>query len=157
MNGGAGAIAEHHQQRDPAIADQRERVTWRSCQRLGADKRQDLGGAFRAQLGALTGGELVPTCRRHDRGECTKCLILPFEQRAQPHAERVQRFLWAETAPIRRGHVVPTRHELFQRTDLRHHELVEIRREDAEKPQPCRERRPRVLGELQHARIELEP
>ena len=157
VNRGAEAIAKHHQQRDPAIADQRERVTRRSCQRLGADKRQDLRGAFRTQLGALTGSELVPPCQRYDRRECTKCLILPLEQRAQPHAERVQGFLWAETAPIRRGHVVSTRHELFQRTDLRHHELVEIRREDAEKPHPRRKRGAFILGELEHAGVELEP
>ena len=157
VHGRAGAILEHHEQRGAAVADQREGVTRRSCQRLGADKRQDLRSAFRTQLDALAVGELVPTRQRHHRRERTERLILPCQKRSQPHAERVQRFLGAETAPIRGGRVVPTCDELFQRTNLRHHELVEIRREDAQEPQPCRDRRPGVLGELQHARIELEP
>ena len=62
-----------------------------------------------------------------------------------------------QAAAVRRRNVAAHRYELLQRADLRHDELIEIRRKDAEKAQPGRQRRTGILGELEDARVELEP
>ena len=62
-----------------------------------------------------------------------------------------------EAAAIRRRHVATHGDELLQRADLRHDELIEVRGKDAEKSQAGCQRRPRILGELEDACVELEP
>src|SRR6266550_2251157 len=75
-------------------------------------------------------------------------------ERPQPDRDRIE--LFRRRQAVWRALDDSPRHLVLQGPDVDHEELVEVGAEDREEAQPREQRRPRILGQCEDSRIELE-
>ena len=156
-----GVVAQGDQHGNAAVAHQGKWVTGRARQGLGGQERKESVGAPLPQARLIGGTELRPPRDANAPGvqlvvaQRAEGAVLPGEQGAQAHGDRIERLLGPQA--VRRRARPPQSDELLQRPHLRHDELVEVGGEDREEAQARRRRRARVLGEGEHPPVEFEP
>ena len=89
------------------------------------------------------------------RKELPKAVLLPPYQRIEAHRNGVELFLWCESVYRSLHHTI--QNLLLQDAYPHHHELVEVRAEDGEKPEPGQQRCAEIFRQLEYAAVELQP
>jgi hypothetical protein len=135
----AGLVPHHGGEGQAQVGNVGERVARRLGHRLGRQHREDL--LFEVGLHGLPGRriQIVPCPERHAvplqlRHQLPETSLLPFDQRGEPHGDRVELLLRGET--VQRGLLHALDDGVLERADPHHHELVEVRSEDREETEP---------------------
>ena len=151
-------IAHQHGQVQRQVRDVRERAP--RVHRQGRQHGKDLLAEHRVQLVALSRLELAPAQHPHARGikrglhVLGEHLSVLLGQRDDLGRDRRQRLLRREA--VGRARPDPRLSLLLEAGHAHLEELVHVRGEDREELRPLEQRYRTVLGERQHARVEVD-
>ena len=153
-------VAHEHREVQREVRDVRERV--RRVDRERREHREDLGLEHLGELGAVVGGRDRPSSRsgcRRPRGRARSPCVNVAAWRAQSSSAyaRTARSCSPESRPSGERVRMPASNCSWRPGDAHLEVLVEVLGEDGEELGPLEQRQLRVLGEREHAGVEVEP